>query len=129
MKEPVWILDSLVPAIHSELLSEHGGGSGIRDETLLESALARPKQKYSYDPDSSLFSIAASYSFGLAKNHPFVDGNKRTAFVIGVLFLEMNGYMLNASEPSAALMFENMAAGKIDENQLSDWFEGNIEKV
>ena len=83
------------------LLSEHGGGTGVRDKDLLTSALARPKQKFSYDTDATLFDLAAAYSFGIAKNHPFVDGNKRTAFTIGTLFLELNGLTLNATEVEA----------------------------
>ncbi|MGS2724018.1 type II toxin-antitoxin system death-on-curing family toxin [Porticoccus sp. GXU_MW_L64] len=125
MKEPVWILGDVVEAVHSMLLSEHGGGDGIRDKNLLDSALARAKQKYAYQPDISIFELAATYSFGLAKNHPFVDGNKRIAFVIGTLFLELNGYTLKASEPDAAVVFESLAAGKMGESELSIWFKEN----
>ncbi len=106
MKEPAWVLNEVVQAVHSLLLTEHGGGIGVRDHGLLDSALARPKQKFSYEPKSSIFVLAASYSFGIAKNHPFVAGNKRTAFTIGVLFLELNGYLLTAPESIAAVAFE-----------------------
>ncbi|MDM3870246.1 type II toxin-antitoxin system death-on-curing family toxin [Porticoccus sp. W117] len=128
MKEPVWILDDVVQAVHTMLLAEHGGGDGIRDKSLLDSALARAKQKYAYQPDISIYELAATYSFGLAKNHPFVDGNKRTAFVIGTLFLELNGYTLEASEPDAAVVFEKLAAGEINESELSGWFKKHCSK-
>lgn len=105
------------------LLDEHGGSCGIRDQKLLESALARPLQKYNYEPDSSLYSLAASYSFGLAKNHPFVDGNKRVALTAGLVFLEINGIGSSAPEIEAAAIFEKLAAGKIKERELAQWFE------
>jgi len=129
MREPVWILDEVVESIHSMLLAEHGGGSGIRDKALLNSALARSKQKFSYDSDVSIFDLAAAYSFGIAKNHPFVDGNKRTAFTIGTLFLEINGFKLNATEVDATITFENLATDIINEKDLSSWFKENGIKV
>lgn len=129
MKEPIWILAGVVQAVHSMLLAEHGGGIGIRDEALLDSALARAKQKYTYEPETSLFELAAAYSIGIAKNHPFVDGNKRTAFTIGTLFLEINGKLLAAPEPEAALTFENLAAGQLEEIQLAKWFEMHCSKT
>ncbi len=129
MKEPIWILDDVVQAVHSMLLAEHGGGSGIRNEALLDSALTRAKQKYTYEPETSIFELAAAYSFGIAKNHPFVDGNKRTAFVIGALFLEINGNLLTAPEPDAAITFGNLAAGQLDEIQLAGWFKAHCSKA
>lgn len=123
MKQPVWVLDEAVQALHSILLAEHGGGTGVRDKSLLDSALARPKQKFAYEPEIPIFVLAAAYSFGIAKNHPFVDGNKRTAFTVGTLFLEINGYILQASEPEAAITFEKLAAGQIGETELAKWFE------
>ena len=129
MKEPAWILDDVAQAVHSMLLAEHGGGSGIRDRALLDSALVRAKQKYTYESETSIFELAAAYSFGIAKNHPFVDGNKRTAFTIGTLFLEINGYVLAAPEPEAAITFENLASGQLDEIQLAKWFETHCGKV
>lgn len=128
MKEPIWVLDDVVLAIHSMLLAEHGGGSGIRDSSMLDSALARAKQKISYEPNASIFDLAAAYSFGIAKNHPFVDGNKRTAFTIGTLFLEINGQILDVPEANAAITFENLAAGKINEIELAQWFKDNCTK-
>jgi death-on-curing protein len=129
MKEPTWILDDVAQAVHSMLLAEHGGGSGIRDEALLDSALARAKQKFNYEPEASIFEFAVAYSFGIAKDHPFVDGNKRTAFTIGTLFLEINGRVLVAPEPEAAITFEKLAAGQLDEKQLAEWFETHCSKA
>jgi len=125
IKIPNWVLYEIALSVHQMLLSEHGGGTGIRDQALLESALARPKQRLEYEPESSLYELAASYSFGLAKNHPFVDGNKRVALAIGAIFLEINGICLNASEPETVIMFEQLAAGDISETELSNWFKTN----
>jgi death-on-curing protein len=129
MTEPAWVLDDVVQAVHSMLLAEHGGASGIRDEALLDSALARPKRKHAYEPDITIFEPAAAYSFGIAKNHPFIDGNKRTAFTIGTLFLEINGYTLRAPEPSAAITFEQLASGQLDDVELARWFEEHCTKA
>lgn len=129
MKEPVWVLNEVVLAIHSMLLAEHGGGGGIRDSSLLDSALARARQRIGYEPKSSIFELAAAYSFGIAKNHPFVDGNKRTAFTIGTLFLEMNGYILDVPEVDVAITFESLAAGKVSEHDLADWFQESSKKA
>ncbi|PCJ42786.1 MAG: type II toxin-antitoxin system death-on-curing family toxin [SAR86 cluster bacterium] len=125
MKEPTWVLADVALAVHSLVLAEHGGESGIRDSALLSSALTRPKQKFNYEPDISIFELAASYSFGLAKNHPFIDGNKRVAFTVGVLFLELNEYLLKASEPEAVITFESLTEGKITETELAQWFTLN----
>ncbi len=125
MNEPVWVLDDVVKAIHSMLLAEHGGQDGIRDKSLLSSALNRPKQKFNYDKNQSIFDLAAAYSFALAKNPPFIDDNKRTAFTIGVLFLELNGIILNATEVEATITFENLASSKVNEGELSQWFKEN----
>lgn len=123
MKEPVWVLPEVVLAIHRMLLSEHGGAPGVRDKALLNSALARPKQRFAYDSAASLFEFAASYSFGLAKNHPFIDGNKRIALTVAAVFLELNGFSLDAPESEAVVMYELLAAGEIDEVALARWFE------
>ncbi|PHS32654.1 MAG: type II toxin-antitoxin system death-on-curing family toxin [Methylophaga sp.] len=129
MKEPIWVLDEVALAIHSMLLAEHGGGNGVRDSSMLDSALARPRQKKNYEPKSSIFELAAAYSLGIAKNHPFVDGNKRTAFTIGTLFLEMNGYILNAPEVDVVITFESLAAGEVSESELAEWFKENCKKA
>ena len=123
MIEPRWVLEDVTLAVHQMLLAEHGGSPGIRDKSLLDSALARPKQRLTYEPDSTLFELAASYSFGIAKNHPFIDGNKRVALAVGAVFLELNGFELDAPEPEAVIMFEQLAAGNIAEAELADWFE------
>lgn len=126
MIEPKWVLESVVLAIHTMLLSEHGGASGVRDEALLKSALARAHQKFAYEPLATHFDLAAAYSYGLVKNHAFIDGNKRVVFTVGVLFLELNGYEFTAAEAEAAVTFEALAAGDIGEEKLSKWFESNI---
>lgn len=127
MNEPTWVLDEIVLAIHNMVLAEHGGGEGVRDKTLLDSALDRAPQKFAYDSEVTLFDLAAAYSFGVAKNHPFVDGNKRTAFMIGTIFLEINGYELIATEAEATSIFEGLAGDEISEQELSTWFEQNTQ--
>ncbi|MEE4376128.1 MAG: type II toxin-antitoxin system death-on-curing family toxin [Candidatus Competibacteraceae bacterium] len=121
MKEPVWVLPEAVHSIHQMLLAEHGGLPGVRDQTLLDSALARPQQKAAYADDISIFELAASYSFGLARNHPFLDGNKRIALTVAAVFLELNSFSLNATEAEAVLMYQQLAAGTINEQELANW--------
>ena len=123
MNEPVWVLRELVIAVHQMLLAEHGGLLGIRDEALLDSALNRPKQRFTYDDKFSLFDLAASYTYGLARNHPFMDGNKRIALSVGAIFLELNGYSLNAPETEAVVIIEQLAAGDLTEEDLANWFK------
>ncbi|MEW8012331.1 MAG: type II toxin-antitoxin system death-on-curing family toxin [Candidatus Thiodiazotropha endolucinida] len=122
MKEPVWVLHEIVIAVHQSLLAEHGGAPGIRGESLLASALNRPRQRFEYSDEPSIFDLAASYCYGLANNHPFVDGNKRIALTIAALFLELNGYSLTAPEPNAVVIIEELAAGNLSEDDLSTWF-------
>ncbi len=123
MTEPKWLKPEIAIAVHSMLLAEHGGGAGIRDEKLLESALHRPKQKYVYEESCSLYDLAASLSFGIARNHPFVDGSSRVALTLALVFLEINDVEFNAPEADAAATFEALAAGKFSEEDLSQWFE------
>ena len=123
MTEPKWLLAEAVVAMHEIVLAGHGGAGGIRDEKLLHSALAGPVNKYHYEPASSLFELAAAYSFGLAMNHPFFDGNKRTALLAGLVFLSLNGADFNAPEAETVVTFEALAAGNVSEGELSDWFE------
>jgi death-on-curing protein len=125
MIEPKWVLDEVVISVHQMLLAEHGGSLGIRDKALLESALARPKQRHDYEPDASLFDLAASYCFGIAKNHPFIDGNKRVAFTVAAIFLEINGFSFNASEPETVIIIEQLAAGGLSEEELRQWFKSS----
>ncbi|MES9946097.1 MAG: type II toxin-antitoxin system death-on-curing family toxin [Candidatus Thiodiazotropha sp.] len=122
MKEPVWVLQDVVTAVQQILLAEHGGAPGIRDETLLESALNRPRQRFEYADELSIFDLAASYCYGLANNHPFVDGYKRIALTIAALFLELNSYSLDTPEADAVVIIEALAAGKLSEEDLSVWF-------
>jgi death on curing protein len=120
-----WLAQAVVLAIHDEQLAEHGGSSGLREVGLLESALARPKNLAAYgDPD--IAALAAAYAFGIAKNHPFVDGNKRTSAVISRLFLRLNGYDVTASETERLRVWLDLAAGQIDEEALVNWFRSNI---
>jgi death-on-curing protein len=114
-KEPVWIETRDVIAIHDRLLALHGGGAGVRDRGLLESALARPRQHRAYADNRDNAEMAALYTAGVVRNHPFVDGNKRTGFLIGVLFLELNGFDFNASEEDATQAVTSLAAGTLDE--------------
>ncbi len=123
MNEPVWVLPDVVIAVQQMLLAEHGGLSGIRDKALLESALARPQQAFTYDDKLTLIDLAAAYSYGLAKNHPFVDGNKRIALTVAVIFLELNECSLSAPEPEIVVIFEQLAAGDLLEKELAIWFE------
>ncbi len=129
MNEPKWVLEEAAKAIHDMLLLEHGGDEGVRDIALLESALNRAPQKFAYDSKATVYELAAAYSFGIAKNHPFVDGNKRTAFMTGVIFLEINGYKFVASECESTVIFEGLAGSKISEPELSMWLEQNSKKV
>lgn len=108
-------------AAHAEQLAEHGGGEGLRDAGALESAMIRPRNLAEYgDPDASL--LAAAYAFGIARNHPFVDGNKRTAAVISETFLALNGLTLTASDAELVVAFVALAAGELTEDELADWF-------
>jgi death-on-curing protein len=126
--EWIWIVDSVVRAIHEAQLAEHGGMVGIRDEGLLASALARPHNVAAYGEDPDAASLAAAYAFGLSRNHPFLDGNKRTAFVVMELFLNLNGWTLDADDAVCISMMVTLAAGKLSEEMLAKWLRGHIEK-
>ena len=129
MTKPVWVLDQIVFSVHNMLLSEHGGSPGIRDKSLLDSALARPKQRFAYEPESSMFELAASYSFGLAKNHLCIDGNKGIAFTIAALFLELNGFSFSAPESEVVIFFENLASSNLTEKELADWLNASSHPI
>lgn len=123
-----WVTHKAAMAAHAEQLEEHGGGQGIRDLGLFESAMARPQQLATYgDPDAA--ALAASYAFGLARNHPFVDGNKRTANVVSLLFLLKNGLRVVAEDADMTVAFIDLASGKVTEEELSDWFRQRIEPL
>ena len=125
MKEPIWALPEIVASVHQMLFAEHGGSPGVRDQGLLDSALSRPRQRFSYSEDHTIFDLAAAYAYALAGNHPFIDGNKRASLTIAAIFLEMNGYSLDASEAEAVVMFEQLAAGSLSEEDLSTWFRNS----
>jgi death-on-curing protein len=123
--EPRWLDGAVALALHDRQLAEHGGGGGIRDEGLLESALARPLNLWaSGEPD--LASLAAAYAFGVARNHPFVDGNKRTAWVLARLFLALNGVALAYTPEDAIQAMLSIAAGELSEDQMADWFRQRV---
>jgi death-on-curing protein len=126
MSEPIWIRSDVVISLHEEALMMHGGPEGVRDLGLLESALARPKNLFAYSEfPPSLPQLAASYAKGIVANHPFVDGNKRTAFIVSVTFLRLNGLKLTATKEDRVLTFWSLAAGEIDESDLALWFARN----
>jgi len=125
VKGPEWLPRALILAIHDEQLAEHGGGVGIRDEGLLDSALARPQNRFEYDESADLATLAAAYAFGIAKNHPFVDGNKRTAYVAAELLLDLNGMALTASDEECVLTMLRLAAGEADEAAFAEWIRAN----
>lgn len=121
----VWIEPRVVTAAHAEQLAEHGGADGVRDAGLLESALARPKNLAAYgEPDVA--ALAAAYGFGLVRNHPFVDGNKRTGMIALELFLELNGFELTADDADCVMTVLGLAAGTIDEAALAGWIRRNM---
>jgi death-on-curing protein len=126
--DPVWLGEAVVLAMHGRLLAEHGGGQGLRDLSLLESALARPRQLLAYD-DPDICDLAAAYASGIIRNHPFVDGNKRTAFVAAYVFLASNGLRLVATEVDAAQVVRLLAADEIDEATFSAWLRKNCESI
>jgi death-on-curing protein len=122
--EPIWLSAELIIAIHEEQLSIFGGAAGLRDRGLLESALDRPKNKWSYG-ETNLATLASAYAFGLARNHAFVDGNKRAALLAIATFLELNGIEFVASEADSVVMIRDLASGDIDEDGLTRWIRDN----
>jgi death-on-curing protein len=127
-EEPAWLVAQIVRAIHDDLLAQHGGLSGLRDKGLFESALARPRHRWAYGDTDDLFDCAASYGFGLAKNHAFNDGNKRTAFQAMYTFLGVNGCDLRASEAEAVEIMVGIADGTVSEKRLAAWLRDNTAK-
>jgi death on curing protein len=119
----------MLDAIHQAQVREHGGSLGVRDEGLLESALARPQHKFAYARKPEWGTFAAAYAFGLAKNHGFVDGNKRVAFMAAYVFLGLNGYDLEAGEPEIVATMEGVAASHVTEAALAKWFRAHIQAV
>ena len=128
MTKIIWLLEETVTAIHHRQVAEHGGSEGMRDEGLLSSALARPQNLLAYgEPRPDLASLAAAYAYGIARNHPFVDGNKRTALVAARTFLILNGVDLDATQDEKVLTFLNLAEGVISEEELADWIRKRIQ--
>jgi death-on-curing protein len=128
--DPIWIGEPLALAIHKRQLAEHGGLDGVRDPGLLQSALARPRHLFAYnDPTPGLPALAAAYAFGIARNHPFIDGNKRTAAVVCETFLELNGVSIVASDAEMYPVFLDLAAGQLTEDELAAWLESHTRPV
>lgn len=121
MNEPIWLSSSIAATIHDAQISEHGGSPGIRDEGLIESALARAKNKWSREGDVDLADLAAAYASGLVKNHGFVDGNKRVGFMAAYTFLGLNGYDLDAPETEVVVMVRDLAASTLTERDFAAW--------
>lgn len=119
----------MLDAIHQELVLEHGGSSGIRDDGLLESALARAQNKFAYAEHADWGVLAASYAFGLAKNHGFIDGNKRVAFMAAYVFLGLNGFDLDAEEAAVVATMVAVASGSMSEAALAEWFRQHIRRI
>lgn len=128
MAEWIWVTTEVALAAHGEQLAEHGGGDGVRDERLLDSAMARAPNLTAYgQPDAA--ALAATYAYGIARNHPFVDGNKRTAVVVSETFLVLNGYVLNASDAELVVAFLALASGDLSEDELADWFRTRVDRT
>jgi death-on-curing protein len=127
-KEPLWIEERDALAIHDRLLALHGGAPGLRDHGLLESALARPRHHYAYAKSPDIVEMAAVYTAGLVGNHPFLDGNKRTGFVLGVLFLELHGFDFIATEEDATQAVFALAAGTLSEVEYAAWLRKNVNR-
>jgi death-on-curing protein len=129
MMEPVWVEKEALLHLHAKALARFGGAEGVRDEGLLESALARPRNAFHHDGSKDIPALAASYAFGLARNHPFTDGNKRTSFLAMGIFLAANGWELDADKVGAIQAMMALAAGEIDEDQLAAWLRHNIRRA
>jgi death-on-curing protein len=125
--EPRWVPRGAVDAIHADLVQTHGGAHGLRDDGLLESALARPRQRWHYEPTSDIAALAAAYAVGITCNHAFVDGNKRTGFQATYVFLALNGLRLVAPEPTVVTLMRDVATGMVDEGALAEWIRAHVE--
>ncbi len=128
MREPVWVPRIVVEAVHLEQVRAHGGLVGVRDEAALESALARPRNKLAYGGRVDHAALAAAYAFGLARNHPFNDGNKRIAFLVAVVYLGLNGWDFDVTEDQVVARMVALAAGRLTEAKLSAWFREGMKK-
>ncbi len=126
MREPVWLRRRESDAFHFDQLRQHGGIPGVRDENALESALARPRNRWGYESDSDLAALAAAYGYGLATNHGYNDGNKRVAFMVMYVFLGLNGWEIDIPEPEVVQVMLALADGRLDEKQLADWLRDHM---
>ena len=119
--EPVWLSPFILKLLHAEALHAHGGANGVRDEGMLESALGRPMNRHAYDGETDLVRLAAAYAWAIARNHPFVDGNKRTAFIAAAAFLQLNGVVLDAPDGEAVAAVLDLAVGELPEDGFAAW--------
>lgn len=122
MTEPRWLTLAMAAALHRESIARFGGSDGVRDAGLLESALARPQNRFAYESGASAFELAADYCLGIARNHPFVDGNKRASILAAAVFLSLNDYDFDPPETSIVQMIVGLAAGEVDAVALTAWF-------
>jgi death-on-curing protein len=129
MDEPIWVEKPEVLVAHSRQLAEHGGSDGIRDESLLDSALAKPRNVFAYEDSATLPRLAASYAFGIARNHAFVDGNKRTALIVSEGFLRFNGLKVVAPPEEKYLTFLRLAEGSLSEEEMAAWFTSHAVRL
>lgn len=126
MTEPRWLSASYILAIHADQIRSHGGSLGLMDRGLLLSALERPRNRFQYEPEADLSTLAAAYGFGISSNHPFVDGNKRVAFQAMYLFLGLNGFRIEAREEDVVALILSLASGQLEEPALADWIREHI---
>ena len=124
MQEPTWVTEKIVLAIHEDQLAQHGGSLGIRDKNLLGASLARPKHLFTYG-NPTIFDLAAAYGYGLAKNHPFLDGNKRTAFMVMYTFLGLNNYWLEVAETEVVVKMESLTMDTENQESIALWLKDN----
>jgi death on curing protein len=125
MADPIWINATMAQFIHDDQIAAHGGAYGVLNAVMPESALARPQNLYAYEEEANIFALAAAYGYGVAKNHAFIDGNKRTAFLVMFTFLKINDWYLIVPEPEAVVTMQKLAANLITEAQLADWLQEN----
>ena len=125
VSDSIWVSRAALELLHDESLKEHGGAEGLRDSGLLDSALARAQNLFAYEEANDACRLAATYAFGIVKNHPFVDGNKRAAFIAAGLFLQMNGVRLHADRAEAVLVMLDLASGELTELQFAEWLRNN----
>ena len=126
IEEPIWVPRSVVDAMHYAQLDEHGGSHGVRDDNAVEAALARPRNKFAYEPESDLAALGAAYAFGLCTSHGFIDGNKRTAFVVCDVFLGLQGYYIEATTDEIETTMLGVASGDVTEQTLSAWIQEHM---